>query len=279
MDNEADFSDVSYQSASDSALLSDIDNTPYSDYSTPGRAYQSASSYLSVSEEEETDMEEPELDDDFEDDDDDEEEEEEEDELEVDAEEDDEEEETEDTEADEEEEFDTDDDEDDDEELDEENEDEDDEDDEVEEDDNDDEIYRNVDVAVVPADQNNIYDSREYNRIQSINDFDDNSFYPRSFNSRNSRPVWTIKDEPLSIFDYDSYETHHWVIIASVIVTLLTFLAYYLVFRKNGKLHHLAPSSRSRKKKYEQIDADVYNEDEDTDSYTYDDEYALDNKT
>merc|ERR1711892_1219425 len=119
-------------------------------------------------------MEEPELDDDFEDDDDDEEEEEEEDELEVDAEEDDEEEETEDTEADEEEEFDTDD------------------------DDNDDEIYRNVDVAVVPADQNNIYDSREYNRIQSINDFDDNSFYPRSFNSRNSRPVWTIKDEPLS---------------------------------------------------------------------------------
>merc|ERR1711892_479015 len=279
IDDEEDFSDVSYQSASDSALLSDVDDAPYSDYSTPGRAYQSASSYLSVSEEEETDMEEPELDDDFEDDDDDEEEEEEEDELEVDAEEDDEEEETEDTEADEEEEFDTDDDEDDDEELDEENEDEDDEDDEVEEDDNDDEIYRNVDVAVVPADQNNIYDSREYNRIQSINDFDDNSFYPRSFNSRNSRPVWTIKDEPLSIFDYDSYETHHWVIIASVIVTLLTFLAYYLVFRKNGKLHHLAPSSRSRKKKYEQIDADVYNEDEDTDSYTYDDEYALDNKT
>merc|ERR1711892_622051 len=270
IDDEEDFSDVSYQSASDSALLSDVDDAPYSDYSTPGRAYQSASSYLSVSEEEETDMEEPELDDDFEDDDD---------ELEVDAEEDDEEEETEDTEADEEEEFDTDDDEDDDEELDEENEDEDDEDDEVEEDDNDDEIYRNVDVAVVPADQNNIYDSREYNRIQSINDFDDNSFYPRSFNSRNSRPVWTIKDEPLSIFDYDSYETHHWVIIASVIVTLLTFLAFYLVFRKNGKLHHLAPSSRSRKKKYEQIDADVYNEDEDTDSYTYDDEYALDNKT
>merc|ERR1712123_416157 len=266
IDDEEDFSDVSYQSASDSALLSDVDDAPYSDYSTPGRAYQSASSYLSVSEEEETDMEEPELDDDFEDDDDDEEE----DELD---------EETEDTEADEEEEFDTDDDEDDDEELDEENEDEDDEDDEVEEDDNDDEIYRNVDVAVVPADQNNIYDSREYNRIQSINDFDDNSFYPRSFNSRNSRPVWTIKDEPLSIFDYDSYETHHWVIIASVIVTLLTFLAYYLVFRKNGKLHHLAPSSRSRKKKYEQIDADVYNEDEDTDSYTYDDEYALDNKT
>merc|ERR1711892_1595905 len=37
MDNEADFSDVSYQSASDSALLSDIDNAPYSDYSTPGR--------------------------------------------------------------------------------------------------------------------------------------------------------------------------------------------------------------------------------------------------
>merc|ERR1711892_1251922 len=33
MDNEADFSDVSYQSASDSALLSDIDNAPYSDYS------------------------------------------------------------------------------------------------------------------------------------------------------------------------------------------------------------------------------------------------------
>ena len=81
------------------------------------------------------------------------------------------------------------------------------------------------------------------------------------------------------MFDYDSYETHHWVIIASVIVTLLTFLAYFLVFRKNGKLHHLAPSSRSRKKKYEQIDAEVYNEDEDTDSYTYDDEYALDNKT
>merc|ERR1711892_404212 len=77
MDNEADFSDVSYQSASDSALLSDIDNTPYSDYSTPGRAYQSASSYSSVSEEE-TDMEEPDLDDDFEDDDDEEEEEEEE---------------------------------------------------------------------------------------------------------------------------------------------------------------------------------------------------------
>merc|ERR1712123_386231 len=102
MDNEADFSDVSYQSASDSALLSDIDNTPYSDYSTPGRAYQSASSYLSVSEEE-TDMEEPDLDDDFEDDDD--------------------EEETEDTEVDgedEEEEVDTDDDEDDDEEFDEE---------------------------------------------------------------------------------------------------------------------------------------------------------------
>merc|ERR1711892_548854 len=275
MDNEADFSDVSYQSASDSALLSDIDNTPYSDYSTPGRAYQSASSYLSVSEEE-TDMEEPELDDDFEDDDD--EEEEEEDEPEVDAEEEDDEEddeeETGDTEVDEEdeeEEVDTDDDE--------ENEDEDDEDDEVEEDDNDVEIYRNVDVAVVPEDQNNIYDSRDYSRIESINDFDDNSFYPRSFNTRNSRPVWTIKDEPLSMFDYDSYETHHWVIIASVIVTLLTFLAYFLVFRKNGKLHHLAPSSRSRKKKYEQIDADVYNEDEDTDSYTYDDEYALDNKT
>merc|ERR1712106_1219651 len=136
MDNEADFSDVSYQSASDSALLSDIDNAPYSDYSTPGRAYQSASSYLSVSEEE-TDMEEPELDDDFDDDDD----------------------------------------EDDDEEFDEENEDEDDEDDEVEEDDNDVEIYRNVDVAVVPEDQNNIYDSRDYSRIESINDFDDNSFY------------------------------------------------------------------------------------------------------
>merc|ERR1711892_285985 len=265
MDNEADFSDVSYQSASDSALLSDIDNTPYSDYSTPGRAYQSASSYLSVSEEE-TDMEEPELDDDFEDDD----EEEEEDEPEVDAEEEDDEEddeeETGDTEVDEEdeeEEVDT----------------EDDEDDEVEEDDNDVEIYRNVDVAVVPEDQNNIYDSRDYSRIESINDFDDSSFYPRSFDTRNSRPVWTIKDEPLSMFDYDSYETHHWVIIASVIVTLLTFLAYYLAFRKNGKLHHLAPSSRSRKKKYEQIDADVYNEDEDTDSYTYDDEYALDNKT
>merc|ERR1711892_1247601 len=77
MDNEADFSDVSYQSASDSALLSDIDNAPYSDYSTPGRAYQSASSYLSVSEEE-TDMEEPDLDDDFDDDDDEEDEEEEE---------------------------------------------------------------------------------------------------------------------------------------------------------------------------------------------------------
>merc|ERR1712123_325861 len=131
MDNEADFSDVSYQSASDSALLSDIDNAPYSDYSTPGRAYQSASSYLSVSEEE-TDMEEQELDDDFDDDDDDEEEEE-------------------------------------DEEFDEENED---------EDDNDVEIYRNVDVAVVPEDQNNIYDSRDYSRIESINDFDDNSFYP-----------------------------------------------------------------------------------------------------
>merc|ERR1711892_1564616 len=261
MDNEADFSDVSYQSASDSALLSDIDNAPYSDYSTPGRAYQSASSYLSVSEEE-TDMEEPDLDDDFEDDDDEEEEEEEEeDEPEVDAEE-------EDDEEDDEEETD-----------DEENEDEDDEDDEVEEEDNDVEIYRNVDVAVVPEDQNNIYDSRDYSRIESINDFDDNSFYPRSFSTRNSRPVWTIKDEPLSMFDYDSYETHHWVIIASVIVTLLTFLAYYLVFRKNGKLHHLAPSSRSRKKKYEQIDADVYNDDEDTDSYTYDDEYALDNKT
>merc|ERR1712106_490775 len=265
MDNAADFSDVSYQSASDSALLSDIDNAPYSDYSTPGRAYQSASSYLSVSEEE-TDMEEPELDDDFVDDDDEEEEEEEEDETEVDAEEEDDEEddeeETEDTEVDEEdeeEEVDTDDDEDDDEEFDEEDEDETDEDDEVEQDDNDVEIYRNVDVAVVPEDQNNIYDS--------------------SFNTRNSRPVWTIKDEPLSMFDYDSYETHHWVIIASVIVTLLTFLAYFLVFRKNGKLHHLAPSSRSRKKKYEQIDADVYNEDEDTDSYTYDDEYALDNKT
>merc|ERR1712123_564935 len=265
MDNEADFSDVSYQSASDSALLSDIDNAPYSDYSTPGRAYQSASSYLSVSEEE-TDMEEPDLDDDFEDDDDEEEDEEvEEDEPEVDAEEEDDEE----------------DDEDDDEEFDEENDDEDDdddEDDEVEQD-NDVEIYRNVDVAVVPEDQNNIYDSLDYSRIESINDFDDNSFYPRSFITRNSRPVWTIKDEPLSMFDYDSYETHHWVIIASVIVTLLTFLAYYLVFRKNGKLHHLAPSSRSRKKKYEQIDADVYNEDEDTDSYTYDDEYALDNKT
>merc|ERR1712123_266000 len=170
MDNEADFSDVSYQSASDSALLSDIDNAPYSDYSTPGRAYQSASSYLSVSEEE-TDMEEPELDDDFEDDDD--EEEEEEDEPEVDAEEEDDEEddeeETGDTEVDEEdeeEEVDTDDDED----------------DEVEEDDNDVEIYRNVDVAVVPEDQNNIYDSRDYSRIESINDFDDNSFYPRSFN-------------------------------------------------------------------------------------------------
>merc|ERR1712106_226136 len=270
MDNEADFSDVSYQSASDSALLSDIDNAPYSDYSTPGRAYQSASSYLSVSEEE-TDMEEPELDDDFEDDDAEEEDDEEDDE-----------EETEDTEVDEEdeeEEVDTDDDEDDDEEFDEENEDETDEDDEVEQDDNDVEIYRNVDVAVVPEDQNNIYDSRDYSRIESINDFDDNSFYPRSFNTRNSRPVWTIKDEPLSMFDYDSYQTHHWVIIASVIVTLLTFLAYFLVFRKNGKLHHLAPSSRSRKKKYEQIDADVYNEDEDTDSYTYDDEYALDNKT
>merc|ERR1712123_563039 len=193
-------------------------------------------------------MEEPELDDDFEDDDD---EEEEEDEPEVDAEEED------DEEDDEEETGDT----------------------EVEEEDSDVEIYRNVDVAVVPEDQNNIYDSRDYSRIESINDFDDNSFYPRSFNTRNSRPVWTIKDEPLSMFDYDSYETHHWVIIASVIVTLLTFLAYYLVFRKNGKLHHLAPSSRSRKKKYEQIDADVYNEDEDTDSYTYDDEYALDNKT
>merc|ERR1711892_212400 len=277
IDNEADFSDVSYQSASDSALLSDIDNAPYSDYSTPGRAYQSASSYLSVSEEE-TDMEEQELDDDFDDDDDDEEEEEEEeDEPEVDAEEEDdeedEEEETEDTEVDgedEEEKVDTDDDEDDDEEFDEENED---------EDDNDVEIYRNVDVAVVPEDQNNIYDSRDYSRIESVNDFDDNSFYPRSFNTRNSRPVWTIKDEPLSMFDYDSYETHHWVIIASIVVTLLTFLAYFLVFRKNGKLHHLAPSSRSRKKKYEQIDADVYNEDEDTDSYTYDDEYALDNKT
>merc|ERR1712128_304372 len=187
MDNAADFSDVSHQSASDSALLSDIDNAPYSDYSTPGRAYQSASSYLSVSEEE-TDMEEQELDDDFDDDDD---------------------EETEDTEVDEEdeeEEVDTDDDEDDDEEFDEENEDEDDEDDEVEEDDNDVEIYRNVDVAVVPEDQNNIYDSRDYSRIESINDFDDNSFYPRSFNTRNSRPVWTIKDEPLSMFDYDSYE-------------------------------------------------------------------------
>merc|ERR1712123_561688 len=200
-------------------------------------------------------MEEPELDDD---DDDDDEEEEEEDEPEVDAEEEDDEEddeeETGDTEVDEEdeeEEVDTDDDEDDDEEFDEENEDE-----EVEEDDNDVEIYRNVDVAVVPEDQNNIYDSRDYSRIESINDFDDNSFYPRSFNTRNSRPVWTIKDEPFSMFDYDSYETHHWVIIASVIVTLLTFLAYYLVFRKNGKLHHLAPSSRSRKKKYEQIDAD-----------------------
>merc|ERR1711892_468858 len=287
MDNEADFSDVSYQSASDSALLSDIDNTPYSDYSTPGRAYQSASSYSSVSEEE-TDMEEPELDDDFDDDDDEEDEEEEEDEPEVDAEEKDDEEdddeEEDDTEVDgedEEEEVDTDDDEDDDEEFDEENDDEDDdddEDDEVEQD-NDVEIYRNVDVAVVPEDQNNIYDSLDYSRIESINDFDDNSFYPRSFNTRNSRPVWTIKDEPLSMFDYDSYETHHWVIVASVIVTLLTFLAYYLVFRKNGKLHHLAPSSRSRKKKYEQIDADVYNEDEDTDSYTYDDEYALDNKT
>merc|ERR1712123_127735 len=276
MDNEADFSDVSYQSASDSALLSDIDNAPYSDYSTPGRAYQSASSYLSVSEEE-TDMEEQELDDDFDDDDDEEDEEEKDDEE-------DDEEETEDTEVDgedEEEEVDTDDDEDDDEEFDEENDDEDDdddEDDEVEQD-NDVEIYRNVDVAVVPEDQNNIYDSRDYSRIEPINDFDDNSFFPRSFNTRNSRPVWTIKDEPLSMFDYDSYETHHWVIIASVIVALLTFLAYYLVFRKNGKLHHLAPSSRSRKKKYEQIDADVYNEDEDTDSYTYDDEYALDNKT
>merc|ERR1711892_988826 len=159
MDNEADFSDVSYQSASDSALLSDIDNAPYSDYSTPGRAYQSASSYLSVSEEE-TDMEEPDLDDDFEED-----EEEEEDEPEVDAEEkddeEDDEEETEDTEVDGEEEVDTDDDEDDDEEFDEENDDEDDddgEDDEVEQD-NDVEIYRNVDVAVVPEDQNNIYDS------------------------------------------------------------------------------------------------------------------------
>merc|ERR1712123_31086 len=138
MDNEADFSDVSYQSASDSALLSDIDNAPYSDYSTPGRAYQSASSYLSVSEEE-TDMEEPDLDDDFEDDDDEEDEEEKDDEE-------DDEEETEDTEVDgedEEEEVDTDDDE-----------------DEEEEEDNDVEIYRNVDVAVVPEDQNNIYDSR-----------------------------------------------------------------------------------------------------------------------
>merc|ERR1711892_504412 len=116
IDDEADFSD-SFVSASDSALLSDIDNAPYSDYSTPGRAYQSASSYLSVSEEE-TDMEEPDLDDDFEDDDDEEEDEEvEEDEPEVDAEEEDDEEddeeETEDTEVDGED-VDTDDDEDDD---------------------------------------------------------------------------------------------------------------------------------------------------------------------
>merc|ERR1711892_1475721 len=47
IDAEADFSDDSFQSASDSALLSDVDDAPYSDYSTPGRAYQSASSYLS----------------------------------------------------------------------------------------------------------------------------------------------------------------------------------------------------------------------------------------
>merc|ERR1712147_531338 len=235
--DDDEFSDVSYQSATDSALLSDIDGAQ--------------NSFYPVSEES-TDMEDSEPDEDDEN---------EEDELEDDGR---------DEEEDEGDEVDEGEDEADDEdddvvEDDDENDDEDD--GEDEDDDDNQEIERNVELKVVPAYGQSYAGNRR--ELKAIFD-DSNSFHPRHpkrFNTRNSQ-VWTITEQPLSLFDYESYETHHWLLVTGIIITLLTFLAYFLVFRKDAKLRHLAPSSRSRKKKYEQLDAAVY----DDDSYTYDDE-------
>merc|ERR1719356_2337898 len=96
-------------------------------------------------------------------------------------------------------------------------------------------------------------------RLSSIDSYG-SSYSPISY--------WSIGDTTPSFLDFENYEVHHWGMVAGGVITLFTMLAYYLVFRKNAKYRHLMPSSKG-KSSYERLDDDA---DDDTDTYTYDEE-------
>ena len=59
-----------------------------------------------------------------------------------------------------------------------------------------------------------------------------------------------------SFLDYEKYEVHHWGMIVTGLVAIITIIAYFLVFRKNAKYRHLIPSA-AKTNSYDQLDEDI----------------------
>ena len=77
--------------------------------------------------------------------------------------------------------------------------------------------------------------------------------------------MWSIDGLP-SFLDFDEYEVHHWGMVITGLIAIVTTIAYFLVFRKNAKYRHLIPSGQ-KKSSYDKLD-----ETEDEETYTYEDE-------
>ena len=86
-----------------------------------------------------------------------------------------------------------------------------------------------------------------------------------------SSTLWSIMDLP-SFLDYEKYEVHHWGMVVTGLVAIITIIAYFLVFRKNAKYRHLIPSA-AKTNSYDQLDEDIEGHvPSDDETYTYEDD-------
>merc|ERR1719285_785140 len=138
--------------------------------------------------------------------------------------------------------------------------------------------YGSIDSDYGSIDSSDDYAS--YGSISySLSDVSESADYQSSISSASasqssisdSSTLWSIMDLP-SFLDYEQYEVHHWGMIVTGLVAIITTIAYFLVFRKNAKYRHLIPSA-AKKNSYDQLDEDleghVASEDE---TYTYEDD-------
>ena len=79
-------------------------------------------------------------------------------------------------------------------------------------------------------------------------------------------------DSP-SFLDYEKYEVHHWGMVVTGLVAIITIIAYFLVFRKKAKYRHLVPLA-AKTNSYDQLEEDIEGHvaSEDDETYTYEDE-------